>query len=247
MQLRYAEQRLWVWLLQLLWRRNLPQLWKGRRIRSQRNGWTYYILYVRCFFLGLDLNEIIYPQLGQPQRRSPRTRSLWNLALRVHWHQKVLPLAKRLVTFWRDLMLSMEVGFQNIVQTIYTFQNPNKHQHIWSGGGGSTAVASCPSPMEGVTGPSHKPSGGGGCEFQKYFGHVESAIGFRFVCVIRQWRTNANIGGIRFCPHGGSAWHLTHVYYLVIPWCFGFHSSASVHLGLNFHTRTHTYYIYTYT
>ena len=144
-------------------------------------------------------------------------------------------------------MLSMEVGFQNIVQTIYTFQNPNKHQHIWSGGGGSTAVASCPSPMEGVTGPSHKPSGGGGCEFQKYFGHVESAIGFRFVCVIRQWRTNANIGGIRFCPHGGSALHLTHVYYLVIPWCFGFHSSASVHLGLNFHTRTHTYYIYIYT
>ena len=143
-------------------------------------------------------------------------------------------------------MLSMEVGFQNIVQTIYTFQNPNKHQHIWSGGGGSTAVASCPSPMEGVTGPSHKPSGGGGCEFQKYFGHVESAIGFRFACVIRQWRTNANIGGIRFCPHGGSAWHLTHVYYLVIPWCFGFHSSASVHLGFNFHTRTHTHIIYIY-
>ena len=55
-------------------------------------------------------------------------------------------------------------------------------------------MASCPSPMEGVTGPSHKPSGGGGCEFQKYFGHIESAIGFRFACVIRQWRTNANIG-----------------------------------------------------
>ena len=46
-------------------------------------------------------------------------------------------------------------------------------------------MASCPSPMEGVTGPSHKPSGGGGCEFQKYFGHIESAIGFRFACVIR--------------------------------------------------------------
>ena len=30
-----------------------------------------YILYVRCFFLGLDLNEIIYPQLGQHREGHP--------------------------------------------------------------------------------------------------------------------------------------------------------------------------------